>query len=666
MKFNYKQASDSAYALHQNRQYDRAEKIYLHLLTIQPDDANVLNLLGLLYITKKREKEAINYLSKAFILKKTAYIASNLAKAYYFNNEFENALKIFDEALSLEPSEDIYYSIALTNKKMGKYKEAISNYNNALKFNEKNYKTYYNLSLAYKELNDIDNALLNAEKSALYTDSDEEVYTLLSSYYEEINEHEKALKALKKASEINPRNHLYFYNLGVLYSKLNNDKEAVIAYNTSIMLAPNYIESYVNISTIHKKQNLELALSYLEKAYSISDNEENLCLSLAQIYKDLNKNDKSIEILVKFLDKNNKSADAYSLLSVNYMDLCLYDNALLMAEKALDINPNDNNYKHSKAIALKYLSRLDEAEAILEQICNQSDVSIQSQIALGMIYLSKKEFEKGITLYRNRSKETKFSQIFKNKIWQPNIDISGKTVLLYSDCGLGDTIMYSRYIPILADKCKEIILQTDKDLVELLQYNFSNIKVIKKSQKCPDYDVVMPIMDIQLALNMDFKNIPFKEKYLSFEKNSDLLNKNVKKIGLFWQGNKRVFKNRSINFEFLEPLLNVSNAEFYSFEVDQNIKCPKNIVDLSKNIKDYTDTASLLLDLDLLITIDSSIAHMAGALGVKTFLLLPQTAEWRWFNDEDSCSWYDSIKIFKQKKVNDWEEVISRVIKEIN
>ena len=509
-------------------------------------------------------------------------------------------------------------------------------------------------------------SLLNAEKSALYTDSDEEVYTLLSGYYEEINQHEKALKALKKASEINPRNHLYFYNLGVLYSRLNNDNEAIIAYNTAIMLAPNYIEAYVNISSIHKKQNIELALSYLEKAYSISNSEENLCLSLAQIYKELNRNDKSIEILEKYLEKNSKSAEAYSLLSTNYMDLCQYEKALIMADKSLSLNPNDNGYKHSKAIALKYLSRIEEAKLILEDVCKQNDVSTQTKITLGMLYLANKEFEKGMNLYRNRSKETKFSEIFKKKQWQPNIEIADKTILLYSDCGLGDTIMYSRYIPILSDKCKEIILQTDTDLVSILQYNFPNIKVIKKTEKRPTFDIVMPIMDIQLALNMDFENIPFKDKYLSYEKNNCVLNQNVKKIGLFWQGNKKVFKNRSVCIEYFEPLLDIANTEFYSFEVDKDIKCPKNITDLSRNIKDYSDTASLLLDLDLLITIDSSIAHMAGALGVKTFLLLPKTAEWRWFNDEDSCSWYDSIKIFKQKTTNDWNEVVSRIKKEID
>lgn len=666
MKLNYKQLSDTAYALHQQQQFDKAEKLYLQLLTMQPEDSNVLNLLGLLYISKKQEEKAIKYLTKAFVLKKTPYIASNLAKAYYFNNEYTSALKIFNDALSLQPSEDIYYSIALTYKKMKKYTEAIENYNNALKYNKDNYKTYYNLSLAYKELNDFDNALLNAEKSALLCDADEEVYTLLSGYYEQKKDYNCALKSLKKAAEINPRNHLYFFNLGVLYSRLNNDKDSVIAYNTAIMLQPSYIEAYVNISSIYKKKNVKLALSYLEKAYSISPYEENLCLSLAQLYKDTYEYNKAIDVLEKLLSINRQSAESYSLLSTIYMDLCDYEMALDNAEKALAINPSNNDYKHSKAIALKYLGQIEEGKKILNEVCDTKNPSIQSEIALGMMYLTEKNFEKGISLYRKRSKNTKFSEIFKTRIWSPNIDVTNKTILLYSDCGLGDTIMYSRYLPLLEKKCERVILQTDKDLVKILQLNFPDIEIIKKTDKKPKYDYVMPIMDIQLALNLDFDNIPSKEGYLTCEKNSTILNPKKKKVGLFWQGNRKVFKNRSLNFDYLKQLLNFDNIEFYSFQVDKDIKCPKEIVDLSKNIKDYSDTASLLLDLDLLITIDSSIAHMAGALGVKTFLLLPKTSEWRWFNDNDKCSWYDSIKIFKQETTNDWENVISRIEKELN
>lgn len=665
MNYNYKEISDKAYLLHQKKELDKAEKLYLHLLTIQPEDTNVLNLLGLLYISKKKEEKAINYLTKAFILKKNAYIASNLGKAYYFNSEYDNAIKIFNEALSIEPSEDVYYSLALTYKKKSDINNAIACYKKALEYNSENYKTYYNLSLAYKSIKDIDNALFYAEKSEEYCKDDFEVYTLLSSFYEKKKEYSKAINALKRATEINPHNYLFFYNLGVLYSKVEKFDEAIIAYNTAIMLNDKYVEAYVNIATIYKERDLNVALLYLEKAYGINQKEENVCLSLAQTYKNLYNNEKSINILNDLLLVKPKCAEAFSLLAINNMDIGNYEKALEYSNLALSISPKNCDYLHGKAVALKYLGKRDEAKAILETLLNKKGVSTQTIITLGMMYLEEKQFEKGMKLYRKRSEESKFSKIFKDKIWQPTNDVIGKTILLYSDCGLGDTIMYSRYLPFLKKLAKKVIVQTDKELIEVLKNNFTDCEFISKSEERPEYDYVMPFMDIQLALNMDFSNVPSKDKYIVIEENNKIFNHEKKNIGLFWQGNKKVFKNRSIKFDYLKKLLTLENADFYSFQIERNIDISVNVIDLSSKITSYMDTAILLKKLDVLVTIDSSIAHMAGAMGVKTCLLLPHIAEWRWFNDNDSCGWYNSVKIFKQKENGNWTEVIERVLKEL-
>ena len=200
---------------------------------------------------------------------------------------------------------------------------------------------------------------------------------------------------------------------------------------------------------------------------------------------------------------------------------------------------------------------------------------------------------------------------------------------------------------------------------DILQNNFKDITVISKTNRRPNFDLVMPIMDVQFVLNLDFSSIPLTEGYLTAIENKTILNQNKKRIGLFWQGNKRIFKNRSISVDMLTPLFTVENAEFYSFQIENNIEKSNNIICLSKYIKNYSDTASLLKNLDFLITIDSSIAHMAGALGVKTYLLLPYTPEWRWFDDIDKCSWYDSVKIFRQVEPSNWEEVIARVKSEL-
>ncbi len=671
MNFQYKELSDLAFKYHSNNNFEKAEELYNKLLEINPADVNILNLSGLLCLAVNRYTEAINYLSKAFILKKTSYIASNLAKAYYMNSEYKKAIKIYNQALELGETDDIYYSLALAYKQLGDYDAVIECYKKAIQLNPQNYNALYNLSIAYKEKKDTSKAILYAGKCLEINSRDEDVYALLSGYYEDIKDYISAINALNNAVSLNNKNYLYYYNLGVLYSRIEKNKEAENAYIKSVELNSSHFESYVNLASLYKGKDNEKALFYLQKAYNINRCEENLLLSLAQTLRDLYRNQESDKILNEILEKNINSAEAYSLLGINRMDSGEYLKALDYYNKAMEINPDNYNYLHGKAIALKYLGKTEEAKELLEYIVENDKTALQSAITLGMLYLTNKEFEKGMKLYCKRSNDSKFSEIFKNRIWSYPESIDNKDILVYTDCGLGDTVMYSRFLPLLKKKAKTVTLQTDKDLISVLKNSFKDINIIQKGTAPPFYDTVISIMDLQYALKIDFNGINSKPYIIADRKkihetaNIAEIKDKKNKIGLFWQGNKRIFKNRSVGFGYIEILLKNENCNFYSFQIDEDIEEKENLYSLKKYIKDYADTAALLKNMDMLITIDSSAAHMAGALGVKTFLLLPYTAEWRWFNDTENTIWYSNTRIIKQSEPNNWEEVIKKIDTEL-
>ena len=670
MNFKYKELTDRAFYFHQTGNYESALQIYNALLDINPDDANILNLMGLLMLSMGKTKQAIDYITKSFIINRCAETANNLAKAYYSADMCEKAIKLYLEALKMEKSDDIYYSLGLAYKKAGNLKASIDAYLNALEQNPGNYSACYNLAIAFNDIGDIDKAIFYAEKCAILKENDESLFGILSGFYEQIEDYEAAIGALEKAMALNSENYVYYYNAAVLSAAINREDKAVYYYLKSISLNPNHIESYVNLSNIIKKQDEKKAVEFLLKAYEINPKEEKLLLSLAQLYKDIYKNKESIEILKELLLTNPLCDEGYSIMAMNYMDLCEYEKALQYYDLALKINPENLNFQHGRAVALKYLGKIDECLNILERIVKNENVSLESKITLGMLYLQNKELKKGMELYRLRSDNIKNTNIKENDILVPGEEINNKRILVYSNCGLGDSIMYARYLPILKEKAGYVILQTDKELVNIMQESFPMVEVIKKSVKPPEFDKILQFMDIQLALGMDFDNIPSSKGYLKV--NEDLIkmfsklpvfNTEKKKIGLFWQGNKRIFKNRSINFEIIKKFTENKNYNFYSFKIDEKIEETDNFYDLSEHIKDYSETAALLKNIDILVTIDSSIAHMAGAIGVKTYLLLPKTAEWRWFNDEKATPWYDSVTIFKQKECANWEEVLNRVEK---
>ena len=659
--FNSTELINQAFALHSANKLDEAEKIYQLLLENNSVDSNLLNLYGLLCIAKCNYSKAIELLSKALIINSNAYIMTNLAKAYYMNSDYEKSILFYNQAADIEPTVDIYYSMAIAYKKLERFDEAINAYKKALDIDSNNYNVLYNLANLHKELGQIDISLSVASKAEFINPNDEDIQTLLATIYELKQDYSKAVVCLEKAAKLS-NNYLYFYNLGVLYSRIKNFDKSIENYRKVLLLQPKHVETLVNLSSVYREIDKNESLSLLREAYEISPDETNVCLSLAQIYKDLFDNKKSLEVLYQLLSRV-QSAEAHSLIAINYMDLLNYSEALKEYNIALALEPSNLNFLHGKAMALKYLGMFDEAKLLLEYIVSKDKKSIQSETTLGMMCLQQKDFHRGMELYIQRSKETKFYNIFKDRIWKKGCSFKDKSVLIYSDCGLGDTIMFSRYIPALLSVAKRVILQTDSELVQIIKNSFSGVDVVSKTEKIDEYDIVIPIMNLAYALDIDFDNIPYSEGYLKAEKKE--LSSEKLKIGICYQGNKRVFKNRSIPYSVISRLSTIQNIQLYSFQLENSENECDNIINLSSQISNYNDTAGLLQSLDILVTIDSSIAHMAGALGVKTYLLLPYTAEWRWFNDYEITPWYDSIKIFKQKSPACWDDVIDKVKTEL-
>ena len=249
-------------------------------------------------------------------------------------------------------------------------------------------------------------------------------------------------------------------------------------------------------------------------------------------------------------------------------------------------------------------------------------------------------------------------------------------MLVYSSHGVGDLLMICRYLTVLKEKVSELIMQVPASCMSLLEYNFPDIRFVRADEMLSEdeYDYTTSTLCVLYLLDVDLKKIETPEHFFTVDRNlikqKELKTQN-KKIGIFWQGNPVILPNRSIKLEKMLPLFELKDTAIYSFQIDkiekesEDLKCTLPIIDLAPQIKSYEDTAAFLMNLDVLVTIDSSIAHLAGALGVKTYLLLPYKPEWRWFNDTKTTPWYKNIEIFKQEEPNDWDEVIQRVKKEL-
>lgn len=653
MDGRYNKILNKAYTLHKNGKLDEAEELYKELLQIKPDDLNILNLYSLLCLSKGDTKLAIDLLSKALVLNNNPEIMSNLAKAYYMAGDVENSIEFYNKAALIKPNDDIYYSLGISYKEAKEFDKAIDAYNKALELNPNNYNVLYNLAILYEEQKKYHLALNIALRAEFINTNDENIHSLLSTLFQRNWKYNEAIKHLKKAYELNPQNYVYLCKQGVLYRKERQYDEAIKCYKKILEQEPKHIESMIGLALSYNQTDRNKSLKYIELACSLQPQEENIRIFLAEACERLLFNEKSIELL-----KGLNSAEAYHLMAKNLMELSQYEMALTYSDKAISLNKSDN-YLFTKAFILHKLGKFQEAKKIFEKI---AFLSIDMHVILGSCYLQEKNFEKGMELFNKRSIHSRLYSNFLCNMWRKWDNLKDSTVLIYSDCGLGDTIIFARYIPLLQKIAKKIIIKTDRPLITLLKQNFPDIEVYPKSEKNISYDFVLSIMNLPYALNIDYENIPFSGGYLHSDKAK--IKSKKKKVGIFYQGNKALLRNRAIPFEEIKRLSS-DKIQLYSFQIADYENEDNSVIKLRKKIKNYSDTAKLLKAMDVLVTIDSSIAHCAGALGVKTFLLLPYAPEWYWFHDDYSTPWYKSVRIFKQTSPNDWKSVIDRVIEEL-
>ncbi|HIF60548.1 MAG TPA: hypothetical protein EYQ26_13810 [Rhodospirillales bacterium] len=282
-------------------------------------------------------------------------------------------------------------------------------------------------------------------------------------------------------------------------------------------------------------------------------------------------------------------------------------------------------------------------------------------------------FKTGWLNYESRWKKKNVEA--KRRYPQPFWDGSSlvcKTLFLYPEQGVGDLIIFIRYVKVLSTKTTKIIVECPKSLHRL----FSTIPeinvLVTKEDTLPDFDFYAPLLSLPGILNTTLQTIPVNIPYLFADDHivSPIITQpKVLNIGIVWAGNPahENDKNRSINLSFFLAITNIHNTQFYSLQVgDRRIDMyqedfASQIIDLGKHLGDYAETATVINQLDLIITVDTSVAHLAGAMGKPVWVLLPFAPDWRWLLERDDSPWYPTMRLFRQQERGNWTTVFNEV-----
>ncbi len=254
-------------------------------------------------------------------------------------------------------------------------------------------------------------------------------------------------------------------------------------------------------------------------------------------------------------------------------------------------------------------------------------------------------------------------------------DIAGRTILLHVEQGIGDTLQFVRYAPLLAHRGAHVIVLCQPPLKRLLM-EMDDVSVVADGEPLPGFDLHLPLMSLPRLFGTTLATIPADVPYLRADPvdvrawNGKLGDKNHFKIGLVWAGNRRHLndRNRSCTLAALAPLADVSGIRLYSLQKGEaaaeirNAPTNMDFADLNGELVDFADTAAVITCLDLVITVDTAVAHLAGALARPAWLLLPFAPDWRWMLAREDSPWYPSLRLFRQNQAGDWGGVLTAVI----
>lgn len=452
---------------------------------------------------------------------------------------------------------------------------------------------------------------------------------------------------------------------------------------------PISVKEQINMALqLHKAGNLVEAEKLYLEILNQFPNDGNVLNLLGFLKVENGSFDESITYLEKAVSIYPGFFDAWFNLGLAYRNKQEFDRAIEAYNKALSIEPANSTVCFN--IANAYECKNDTFNAIeyyekayeYNKDVNDSDIPF----FLGICYLKAKNFEKGLIYHEYRPSKPFAthcqSLIYKGIETKPlwtGEELTDKTLFVYYESALGDTLMYVRYLALVKDMFKKVLFKPQLCFVDLFKENNFGAEIIESKTLPEDviFDVHIPLMSIPYVLNLNTEEIPLSEGYLKVNQakvssfKEKYFNNDKFKIGIKWKGNTVYDLTRVITIESFYKLFDLPNTQFYSVQKGEGeeelkkIPSKYNIIDLSETFNDFGDTAAAVENLDLVICNDTSVAHLAGAMGKPCWIMLPYVQNWRWHTDISYSPWYKSVRLFKQNEPDNWDEVFDRVCVEL-
>jgi tetratricopeptide (TPR) repeat protein len=523
---------------------------------------------------------------------------------------------------------------------------------------------------------------------------------------------ELAEHLMQGAIMLNPNNASYHSNLGNVLKANKKYDDAVLSYDKAIQLKPDFTYTFYNRGNallIQKK--LQDAVKSFDKAISLSPDFNEAYNNRGNALKGLGRLEEAIVSYEMAIQIKPDYAEAYNNRGNALKDLKRIDEAIASYDVAIHINPNYAEAYNNRGNALKEHRKVDEAikdysQAIdLKSNCFEAfnnignglkekkllsaaiasyDRAIEIRPDFAEAYWNKSlalllngDYINGWKFYEWRWQRDVFAPLkrdFPQPLWLGTPSLLNKSILLHGEQGFGDTIQFSRYAKLVSDLGAKVILEVQMPLISLLEDLDGVSLATIRGEKIPEFDFHCPLMSLPHAFKTTEDTIPTRNPYIfsKFAKvaiwEAKLGNRIKPRIGIVWSGNRGHQNDHARSISLKQLLLYLpDNCQYVSLQKGLSLADGKvlqnnpQILNFAHELYDFSDTAALAEILDCIVSVDTSVAHLTAAMGKKTWILLPNDPDWRWFLDREDSPWYPTAKLYRQPVPGDWFSVLARV-----
>jgi len=678
---------DSLINLYSEGKFSETLSLINELLIQFPYSVDLHNIAGASNAALKNFDASINNYKHAIKINPDfADAHNNIGNAFLGKGDLDEAIASYKKATLVNPDyTEAYLNLGNAFMDKGMMDDAIVNYKESIKTNPNLAITYHLIANALRIKGDLENAIANYKKATQIYPDYTEAYLNLGNVLMQQDMPDEAIDNYKKVIEINPDYADAFNNLGNALQVKGDIEDAIDNYNQAIIINPNYAEAFNNLgSALRGKGKLDDSINSFKRAIKLKPSYVDAYSNMGEALQASGRFKEAIKSCQQAIKIDPNFSGAYYNLGNSMVNVGQIKEALDCYNKAIKIKPNYPEAFLNMGNALRDMGELDSSLKFFKHAIKIKPDYSDAYYNESLVHLYKKNFKKGWSKYEWRLERREYTfdlQTSKKTRWKES---KKGRVLLWPEQGIGDEVMFSSIITELYKKTDKLLVQADERLIPLFKRSFSKDIEFYSSIKCideNDYDYHIPYGSLPEYFRQTIESFENSSKgwlQASDLKTKDLRSKllledNQNLIGISWHSTaKRTgLQKRSMSLNHLATSLYSKNVRLISLQygdVDNEIEnlfaeTGIKVIQVKdiNNMNDIDDLAALISACDKVVSIDNSTAHLAGALGKDTQVILPYSCDWRWGDALEKSYWYSSLKLYRQSQNNDLESLVSQL-----